>query len=63
MEYTVVRAYLFTTDSREHEATQLEIEVNKMIKKGWKPVGGIAVLRGSSSSVSFFQAMVRETKT
>jgi Domain of unknown function (DUF1737) len=48
MEYTVVR-----TES----ASSLAKEVNKLIKDGWKPLGGITVSPGGH----YLQAMIKET--
>jgi hypothetical protein len=39
----------------------LESEVNALIKKGWRPVGGVAgIAEGSYGEPLFFQAMVKE---
>ena len=50
MEYKIV----YGEDPRE-----LEEEVNELIRKGWKPQGGVCVLRERNNYWSFYQAMVR----
>lgn len=39
--------------------TMLAITVNKMIKNGWQPLGGVAVVQPNSRTYSFSQAMVK----
>ena len=35
-------------------------EVNKIIKEGWKPQGGLQIVRDSYNIEKFYQAMVKE---
>ena len=37
-----------------------EIKINKMIKDGWKPQGGLQIVRDSYNIEKFYQAMVKE---
>ncbi|SVE49759.1 uncharacterized protein METZ01_LOCUS502613 [marine metagenome] len=38
----------------------LEREVNKMIKEGWKPQGGLQIVRDNYDIEKIYQAMVKE---
>ena len=44
----------------EHNEFSLEININKMIKNGWKPQGGLQIVRNSYDLDKFYQAMVKE---
>ena len=44
----------------EHNEFSLEIKINKMIKDGWKPQGGLQIVRDSYYIEKFYQAMVKE---
>lgn len=62
MEYTIIRAYAGSYRVDEH----LEKMVNEFIKKGWKPLGGISIVKSmSTAEVPFevfiiYQAMIKE---
>ena len=44
----------------EQSKFSLEREVNKIIKEGWKPQGGLQIVRDSYNIEKFYQAMVKE---
>ena len=44
----------------EHNEFSLEIKINKMIKDGWKPQGGLQIVKDSYDIEKFYQAMVKE---
>ena len=44
----------------EQSKFSLEREVNKIIKEGWKPQGGLQIVRDNYEHERFFQAMVKE---
>lgn len=50
MEYQILEA-----DS----TYDLEKDVNKYIAMGWKPIGGVSVIRGLTED-NFIQAMIRD---
>jgi hypothetical protein len=46
---------------RDIEDTDLfEQEVNRFIRLGYKPIGGISIRMGSNSGAYFLQSMVKE---
>ena len=44
----------------EQSEFSLEIKVNKMIKEGWRPQGGLIIMKDSYDLDKFYQAMVKE---
>lgn len=44
----------------EHNEFSLEIKINKMIKDGWKPQGGLQIVKDSYDIEKFYQAMVKK---
>lgn len=53
MEYCIVK---------ENAVGQFTDEVNRLIKEGWRPQGGITVL-WSEAYTYYYQAMIRNTET
>lgn len=53
MEYKVVG---------EKRKEYLNLVVNKMIKEGWKPLGGVSIANNNEISFYFIQAMIKEDK-
>ena len=51
-----MEAYRLTTASR---LDQLEAEVDAWVKRGWEPLGGVAVNKIAHAEIEFVQAMVR----
>ena len=56
MEYTIIRAYAGSYRVDEH----LEKMVNEFIKKGWKPLGGIAIMQNEQGFYIMYQAIIKE---
>lgn len=58
MEYKIITSY---DDACLSNATdRLEKEVEKFIKDGWKPLGGIAITQSKSNFIEVAQAMIKE---
>ncbi len=55
MKYEIVQGQMF-------EQAAFERRVGRMLDDGWKPIGGVAVVRNGEGSAAFcfYQAMVRE---
>jgi len=43
---------------KHNEINDLELEVIKLMKDGWKPIGGVSLL-SKGSTVFYFQSMVK----
>ena len=52
MKYCVVSSF--------DNIDQLEDRVNKAIKNGWKPLGGIAISENNTFETTYIQAMIKE---
>ena len=57
MQYTIV-----TVEEEYRVFEKLEKEVNKLIREGWKPLGGISVMKPYESlyKICASQAMIKE---
>jgi hypothetical protein len=54
MTYKIIRA---------SSEDQLENEINRYIRNGWVPVGGVAVFRFSAGTYEFFIQAIIKTET
>lgn len=50
MKYKIIQAL---------DADFLELQVNKLLDKGWKTIGGVAVAKEYAEALTFVQAMIR----
>ncbi len=50
MKYTIISRGLIW---------ELELEVNRQIKSGFKPIGGVAVELNNRNEISYYQAMIK----
>ena len=61
MSYKIVRAFSSNLGNAEDKLTE---EVNKLIKDGWKPQGGIAIYEfhdtATITTIIVSQAMIKE---
>jgi hypothetical protein len=56
MEYKVIEMYYGGEGQRE----RFEWEVNEMIRKGWRPQGGVSISHNPNAfKISYAQAMVK----
>jgi cobyrinic acid a,c-diamide synthase len=53
MEYCIVK---------ENAVGQFTDEVNRLLKEGWKPQGGVAVIWDEAYTY-YYQAMIRDAET
>jgi hypothetical protein len=60
MEYTVVSV---SRSSPNKALKELITEVNQMIAKGWKPIGGVSFSMWGLMTYNYHQAMVYQPET
>lgn len=47
----------------EFTMLKLELRIKSLIKKGWKPQGGIAIAKSPTGFTKFYQVMIKEETT
>lgn len=57
MEYKIIRSYADRYMAVEELVAKT---VNEFIKKGWKPLGGIAIMQNEQGFYIMYQAIIKE---